>query len=100
MTTEEKLNTLIDTVQNFTEVMLGTLQGIATIVRANNESSEPETYDIDGQQMTLVEYQNLIAKRQLDLQMEEVKAREQALALEADKLQNLNNLAKEMRDGE
>lgn len=99
MTTEEKLNTLIDTVQNFTEVMLGTLQGIATIVRSNNESSEPEKYNIDGQEMTLTEYQNLITKRQLDLQMEEVKAREQALALEAEKLKNLENLAKEMEDG-
>lgn len=95
MTTEEKLDALIDTVQNFTNIMLTTMQGIATIVRANNESSDPTTYEIDGKTMTLTEYQNMISKKQLDAQYEEIKIREQSLTLEAERLKNLENLAKE-----
>ena len=37
MTTEEKLNALIDTVNSFANVMLTTLQGVAAIVKANND---------------------------------------------------------------
>lgn len=95
MTTEEKLDVLIDTVQNFTNVMLTTMQGVATIVRANNESSDPTTYEIDGKTMTLAEYQNMVAKMQLDAQYEEMKIKEQARNLEAERLKNLEDLAKE-----
>ena len=100
MTTEEKLDVLIDTVSSFTNVMLATMQGVAAIVQANNESSTPQTYEIDGKTMTLLEYQNYITKRQLDAQYEEIKAKEQAAALEAERLKNLEDLAKENEDAE
>ena len=95
MTTEEKLNVLIDTVNNFATVMLTTLQGVAAIVRANNESSEEQTYEIDGKTMTLTEYQNMITKKQLDAQYEEVKLREHESEIQASRLEALEKQAKE-----
>ena len=79
MTTEEKLDALIDAVSCFTNVMMTTMQGVAAIVRANNESSDEQTYEIDGKKMTLTEYQNMITKMQLDAQYEEAKAQQEAL---------------------
>ena len=93
MTTEEKLDTLIDTVNNFTSVMLTTMQGVATIIEANNRSSEEQTYEIDGKTMTLTEYQNMIAKMQLDAQYEEAKLRQQETELQASQLAALKELA-------
>lgn len=95
MTTEEKLETLIDTVNCFAQVMLGTMQGIATIIRANNESSEEQTYEIDGKTMTLTEYQNMITKMQLDAQYQEVRLRQQESEIQASRLEALENQAKE-----
>lgn len=95
MTTEEKLNALIDTVNNFATVMLTTLQGVAAIVRANNESSDEQTYEIDGKTMTLTEYQNMITKKQLDAQYEEVKLREHESEIQASRLEALDKQAKE-----
>ena len=95
MTTEEKLDALIDTVNCFAQVLLGTMQGIATIVRANNESSEEQTYEIDGKTMTLTEYQNMITKMQLDAQYEEAKLRQQESEMQASRLDALESQAKE-----
>ena len=95
MTTEVKLETLIDTVNCFAQVMLGTMQGIATIIRANNESSGEQTYEIDGKTMTLTEYQNMITKMQLDAQYQEARLRQQESEIQASRLEALENQAKE-----
>ena len=95
MTTEEKLETLIDTVNCFAQVMLGTMQGIATIIRANNVSSGEQTYEIDGKTMTLTEYQNMITKMQLDAQYQEARLRQQESEIQASRLEALENQAKE-----
>ena len=95
MTTEEKLNALIDTVNSFANVMLTTLQGVAAIVKANNESSDEQTFEIDGKTMTLTEYQNMITKKQLDAQYEEVKLREHESEIQNSRLKALEKMAKE-----
>jgi len=83
MTTEEKIDALVDVVTNFTNVMLTTMQGVATIVRANNESMDEPTYTIDGVTMTLTEYQNMVAKKQLDIQYAEIQRQQQAAEVQA-----------------
>lgn len=95
MTTEEKLDTLIDTVNCFAQVLLGTMQGIATIVRANNESSDEQKYEIDGKTMTLTEYQNMITKMQLDAQYEEAKLRRQESEIQSSRLEAMEKQAEE-----
>ena len=95
MTTEEKLNALIDTVNSFANVMLITLQGVAAIVKANNESSDEQTFEIDGKTMTLTEYQNMITKKQLDAQYEEVKLRQKESEIQSERLEALEKQAKE-----
>lgn len=95
MTTEEKLDALIDTVNSFATVMLTTLQGVAAIVRANNESSDEQTYEIDGKTMTLTEYQSYITKKQLDAQYEELNLRKRESELQTSRLEALENQARE-----
>ena len=95
MTTEEKLDALIDAVSCFTNVMMTTMQGVAAIVRANNESSDDQTYEIDGKKMTLTEYQNMITKMQLDAQYEEAKLRQQESEIQASRLTALEKQAEE-----
>ena len=98
MTTEEKLDALIDAVSCFTNVMMTTMQGIATIVRANNESSDEQTYEIDGKTMTLTEYQNMVTKMQLDAQYQEAKLRQQESEIQTSRLDALEKQAKEEAD--
>lgn len=100
MTTEEKLDALIDAVSCFTNVMMTTMQGVAVIVRANNESSDEQTYEIDGKKMTLTEYQNMITKMQLDAQYEEAKLRKQESEVQASRLNALEKQAEEEQENE
>ena len=76
MTTEEKLDVLVDTVNSFVKTMNDTIQSVAAIIQRNNTPTEEQTFEVDGQMMTLTEYQNMILKKQLDAQYEDIKLRE------------------------
>ena len=86
MTTEEKLDLLIETVDKFVASLASTVESISAFVEANN-TLEETTFDVDGEKLTLAEYQAKVTKKQLDAQVAELALKEREREILTEKVE-------------